>query len=177
MLKNIKNLLWYVFAVVLIVVAVVWFWMDDTAPIADTNGPDDFSLTTITDENIVNLDMGAINPIKISQSNLVFGGVDVDPLVDFSSKDFTGVYEVFYNNYFANSDVIIELEYLKVDSGNFKMVVLCEGEIVTTIEPSDEPISFRMEDVNGTVSLRIAGESASYSFAMWKHEYEMFVHP
>lgn len=174
--KKMKDILWKVFALVLVVVVAVWFLMDDMEPIEDTNGPDDISLTTITDENIINLDMGALNAIKVSESDLQVGGLDLDPIVDFSSEDFSGVYEVLYNHFIGNSDVVIELDYLKVDSGNFKMVVLLDGEIVTTIEPSDEPISFRMEDVNGTVSLRIAGESASYSFAMSKTDYELFEH-
>ena len=44
--------------------------------------------------------------------------------MDFSSDNFPGVYEICYNNYLGNSDFVLELGHLKVESGNFKMVVL-----------------------------------------------------
>lgn len=162
--------------VIVFVALVVWMLLSGPDPIPDTNGPDDYSLTTITDENILNLDMGAINPIKKKGISLDLGSVTVGSGLEFSSRNFTGVYEVMYNNYFLDSDVVIELNYLKVNSGNFRMVVVYNGEIIETIEPSDEPIEFRMEDVNGTVSLRIAGESADYEFSMFEHDYDMFAH-
>ena len=54
-----KNFLWGVFAVVLLVVGFVWFILDPAPDFEDTNGASDFSLQTITDENIINQDIGA----------------------------------------------------------------------------------------------------------------------
>ena len=162
--------------VVAFVAAVILILNTGFQPIEDTNGPDDYSLVTITDENILNMDLGAHLPVKTSSAGVNIGGVDVSAPVKFSSNDFSGVYEVMYNNFFLDSDVVIYLNYLKVNSGNFKMVVVYNDEIIETIEPSDEPIEFRMEDVNGTVSLRIAGESADYEFSMFEQDYDLFAH-
>ncbi|MBQ8237655.1 MAG: hypothetical protein IJZ39_05880 [Oscillospiraceae bacterium] len=155
------------------------FWMmgSDIEPIADTNGPEDTSLVTITDDNILNLDMGAHMPIGKSSSKLEIGNISIGSDIEFSSDNFSGVYEVMYNNFFLDSDVYIRLNYLKVNGGNFRMVVVYNDEIIHEIEPSEEPIELLLEDLNGTVSVRIAGESADYEFAMFAHDYELFAHP
>lgn len=164
---------------VVVFLGVFLFWMmgSDAGPIEDANGSDDRSLVTITDDNIRNLDLGAYQPIGKSGAQLEVGGVLVGTDLAFSSKEFSGVYEVLYNNYFPGSDFVLRLNYLQVRGGNFRMVVLHEGEIVADIEPSDEPIELMLEDIGGTVSLRIAGESADYAFAMSAHDYDMFAHP
>lgn len=164
-------------AAVFLGVFIFWMMNSDISPIEDTNGPDDRSLVTITEENILKLDMGAYKPISESSAGVSIGGVSVSTDIEFSSKEFSGVYEVLYNNYILDSDVVLRLNYLKVNSGNFSMVVVYNDEIVETIEPSDEPIEFVMEDVNGLVSLRIAGESADYEFSMFSNDYEQFSHP
>ena len=176
-MNKLKKLVWGLFAVVLIAVAAVWMLGSGIEPIPDTNGPDDFSLTTITDENIIALDRGALDPVTIRQSGLTIGGLGIHDAVEFSSQGFSGVYELFYNNYVGKSDVEFQILDLKVDSGNFKMVVLLDDEIVQVIQPSAEPVTVRLEDVSGTVSLRIGGESAAYSFAMSWAEYDHFAHP
>ena len=58
---KLKNGLWGILAIVLIVVAVIWFLGDDLEHIEDTNGADDYALTTITDEQIVDRSVGALN--------------------------------------------------------------------------------------------------------------------
>ena len=59
-----KKLISAVFAIVLIVIAVFWFSGDDLNHIEDTNGANNYSLQTITDENIRNLDIGALNIVN-----------------------------------------------------------------------------------------------------------------
>ena len=65
MSEKMTKILLTVAAVVLVVVCGLWFLNSDLEHIEDTNGPDDFSLTTITDENIIKQDMGALNVKKI----------------------------------------------------------------------------------------------------------------
>ena len=55
------------------------------------------------------------------------------------------------------------------------MVVVHDGEIVHTITPENAE-EFLLEDISGTVSLVIAGESADFSFEMAKFEYDSFSH-
>lgn len=163
-------------AAVFLGVFVFWMMGSNIEPIPDTNGPDDHSLVTITDENILNLDMGAHMPLGKRSSKLEIGNITIGSDIEFSSGDFSGVYELMYNNFFLDSDVYLRLNYLKVNSGNFRMVVVYNGEIIHEIQPSDEPIELLLEDLNGTVSVRIAGESADYEFSMFSHDYEMFEH-
>ncbi len=168
MSKNIKNVLWGVFAVVLIVVCVVWFLNSNLEHIEDTNGVDDYSLTTITDENIINMDTGALG--VETNKNALTGDT-----IEFSSEKFTGVYEILYDNYIAPSDFELNLTSFTVDKGNFKMVVVHNDKIVATLEP-DMLVDYILEDVTGTVSLRIVGESAAFSFCMTQMEYDEFSH-
>lgn len=175
-MKKQNNKLLAIGAVIFVIVALVWMFGGGLKPIEDTNGPDDYSLTTITDENILNLDMGAINPISVRETGFEIAGISVSDGVKFSSKGFTGVYEVMYNNFLLDSDMVISLHDFVVEEGNFKMCVVYNDEIVAVLEPG-ETVEYRMEKVNGTVSLRIAGESASYRFMMIGHDYDMFSHP
>ena len=162
--------------VFIILFAAVGFWVFKNMPdhIEDTNGPEDFSLVTITDENIINLDMGARNSMTVREKGVKLGGIKINKGFEIYSKKFTGVTEVMYQNYIFASGVVFELEYLKVESGNFKMVLVYEDEIIQVIEPSDEPIRIELGELRGTLSLRIAGESAAYSFRMSELMYNEF---
>lgn len=159
-----------------VLIGSMWLFGNGMEPIEDTNGPDDYSLTTITDEQIIGGELGALNPVSVSSSEFDLGGVTVSSAVQFKSSDFSGVYEILYNNYILPSDFVLNLTSFTVDSGNFKMVVIHDDEIVATLEPG-EFVEYCLEDVTGTVSLRIAGESASYCFYMSQTDYDTFAHP
>lgn len=166
--KKIKDILWGLMAVALVVVCGVWFLGDDLEHIRDTNGPDDDSLTTITDENIINMDIGAMGLEKTT-------GILSGNSIEFHSDKFTGVEEILYTNYWGKSDFDLSLTNLVVTGGNFKMVVVHNDEIVAVLEP-DLFVDYRLEDIVGTVSLRIAGESAAFRFSISLSEYDEFAH-
>ena len=153
--EKLKKLFPLLAAAVLIVVAVIWFTGSNLEHIADTNGPDDFTLQTITDDNIRNRDIGALN---VGQSTSL-----VSDTVTYSSKKFTGVYEVFTENIVTNR-YEITVNHARVDAGNFKMVLCVDDEIVHEFTLNTLSQTFVLEHVNGTVSLRIAGESADFMF-------------
>ena len=154
-MRHFKKFLPVLFAIALIAVAVIWFIQDDLEHIEDTNGPDDFSLQVITDENIQNLDFGALN-VGTSTSLL-------SDTVTYSSECFTGVYEVFTENIITNR-YEITVHHASVEQGNFKMVLCVDDEIVHEFTLNELSQTFVLENVNGTVSLRIAGESADFQF-------------
>lgn len=164
-----KTLIARIAAVLLIGIAAFWFLGSDLEHIEDTNGPDNYSLTTITDENIIKRDIGALGNKKSK-------GFLSGDLTEFSSKKFTGVAEIMYNNYIGKSDVYFELLNYNITEGNFKVVVVHNDEIVAELEPGLFS-EFHLEDISGTVSLRIAGESAAYSFGISASDYERFEHP
>ena len=60
-----NNLLYILIAVAVVVICGYSFLTSDLNHIEDINGPDDYTLTTITDENIIKQDMGALNVKKI----------------------------------------------------------------------------------------------------------------
>lgn len=155
-MKPIKKILPIALAAVIIAVAVIWFAGSGLEHIADTNGPGDFTLQTITDDNIRALDLGALN---VSQKT----GLLTGDTVTYSSDKFTGVYEVFRENIITNR-YEITVNHARVDGGNFKMVLCVDDEIVHTFALNELTQTFVLEDVSGTVSLRIAGESADFQF-------------
>ena len=172
MTESLKNVLWKVFGVAMVVICVVCLVLDDTEDIEDTNGADNYALQVITDQNIIKQDMGMVGGIKIHR-NVIGDGITI------SSKDFSGVYEVLWNNYVLPSDFCLELTNLIVTSGNFRAVIVNEDKIVGELEfnSEDSPfIDYWLEDVTGTVELVLAGESAAFSFSMMKSDYDSFEH-
>lgn len=167
---NVKKVLAGVGAVILIAVAVVWFMHSGIDHIEDTNGAEDITLQQITDENIIKDNVGAVGGPKISREVLT------GDTVEFSAKKFTGVYEILYDNYVLPSDFELDLTNYEITGGNFKLVVIHNDEIVATLEP-DLFVDYILEDVTGTVSLRIAGESAAFSFSMSEMDYDNHAHP
>ena len=145
--------------------AVMLFFGNDPEHIEDTNGAGDYSLATITDEQIIEKSLGSRN-VAIS-----YGGSFSND-VEFSSNQFSGVYEIANTYYLLESDYVLDLLSFEVTQGNFKMVVVNEGKIVATIEPGQiEPVY--LENVKGDISLIIAGESAAFSFSMSDMDFEL----
>ena len=128
-----------------------------TEHIEDTNGPDNYSLATITDENIINLDMGAMG---LGRSTGI-----LNDGVTFKSKRFSGVERIMLTNYILPSDLDIQLAGFYVNSGNLRLVVVNNDEIIADIEPGLFP-ECRIIGLTGTVSLIIAGESADFEFTV-----------
>lgn len=166
-IKNIKNKLFVPVILVIVIIGAVMILNSDLEHIEDTNGAENFELQTITDEDIAKIEMGSLN-VTTSTDNIT-------NMTEISSKKFTGVYEVLYTNLLGKSDFVLELYELEVNSGNFKMVIVHDGKIVKVLteENYEETV---LDDINGTVSLVIAGESADFSFKMPSIDYESFSH-
>lgn len=167
-MKN-KNSLWVIFAVVLVAVAVAVFWFmgDDLEHIEDTNGADNYALTTITDQQIIDKSVGALN-VSIATDTM-------SGMVTVSSDKFTGVYEILSTNYIGASDFDLRLYDFAVTSGNFKLCVVHDGEIAAVLAP-EQLVDCRLNDISGSVSLVIAGESAEFSFSITENDYDGFSH-
>lgn len=154
--EPIKKLIAIVFAVVLIVVAVFWFRGSDLEHIEDTNGPGDYTLQTITRDNILKQDVGALG---VSKST----GILTGDTVTYHSDCFTGVYEIYGESIVTNR-YEITVNHARVDAGNFMIVLCVDDEIVHEFTLNELTQTFVLEDVRGYVSLRIAGESADFQF-------------
>ena len=110
-MEKIKKILLVVLAIALVAVGIVWFLGDDLEHIEDTNGADNYALQTITDENICNLDIGALNVVEAENI--------VGDTLTYKSNCFKGVYEVFRENVVTNR-YEITVNHARVDKGNFK---------------------------------------------------------
>lgn len=150
-----KKILIGIGAIVLIVVAVVWFMQSDLEHIEDTNGADNYNLQTITDSNIINRDIGAMG-LKISNSTIT-------NTTSYSSEKFTGVEEIYGENIVANR-MEFNINHASVTEGNFKIVLLVDDEIVHEFKLNELMQTYVLENPSGYVSLRIAGESANFMF-------------
>ena len=131
--------------------------------IADTNGPDDYSLATVTEENVVNQDLGC------SSYTMSPGSEDddyLDKVTKFKGKEFSGVTQLYMTNYLGKSDVTVDVSNLTVNSGNFALYVLLDGEIVHEFKIGELMETFEMEDINGTFEIVMAGETADFKFWM-----------
>ena len=124
----------------------------------DSNGADDFSLQTITDENIINLETGSSG---LTYSEKKLAGVSSS---EYSAKNFNGVEQIYLENYVTPSDIHVYIGHMNVESGNFRLVVINNDEIIHEfpLDTFNEEILF--EDLEGTFSVHVAGESAAFDF-------------
>ena len=126
----------------------------------DTNGAENFALQTITDQNIIDLDVGASG---FSESETNLGGVTC---TEYSSKNFNGVTQIYLTNFLLPSDIEIYVGHMNVKQGNFKLVVIHDDEIIHEFAPDTLNETFRFEDLTGSFAIHAAGESASFTFSL-----------
>lgn len=153
-MRNLKKLISFIVVVVFLVVFAIWMFSSDLEHIEDTNGVT-FQLQQITDSNIINMDIGALNVSKTKT-----------PLseTEYSSDKFTGVYDIFTTDIVGNR-FDVTLFNTVVNSGNFKVVLIHNDEIVHEFRLNELMQTYTLENPHGAVSLRIAGESADFEFA------------
>ena len=129
--------------------------------IADTNGPDDYSLAEITEENIVNQDMGcsafSVSPSSESEDYMV-------ETTKVKGKEFSGVAQIYLVNYILKSDVCIDVSNLTVDSGNFALYAVLDDEIIHEFKIGELMETYELENIKGTFEIVMAGESADFKF-------------
>lgn len=125
----------------------------------DTNGDDVFELETITDENIIALDTGASGLSYTEESldgNLLSS--------EYSSKNFNGVEQIYLTNFLTPSDIHVYVGTLSVTGGNFKLAVVNNDEIIHVFDTDTFNEEFLFEDIEGSFSIHVAGESAEFEF-------------
>ena len=131
--------------------------------IADTNGPDDYSLAEITEENIINQDLGCsgytVSPASDDENYMV-------KLTKVKGKEFSGVSQIYLTNFIGKSDIIVDVSTYSLDSGNFALVALLDGKIVHEFKPGELTETFELRDVKGTFEIVMAGETADFKFWM-----------
>lgn len=161
-----KKILTLVMAVGLVCVCAVWFFLDGIEHIEDTNGSHDFSLTTITDQDIIDATMGCMGFGRSTHA--------LFDMVTFSSGKFTGVKEIMWTEVVYSTGVLLHIIDFEVTAGNFKMAVVNDGEIIRVIQPGEDLVD--LGAITGRVSLVIAGESADFTFSLPESDYNAYSH-
>ena len=127
----------------------------------DTNGADNFALQTITDENIIARDLGA-SGLTYTEAHLG----DIVHSSEYSSKNFNGVEQIYLVDFLLPSDVDVYIGHMNVKQGNFKLAVINNDEIIFEIPLDAFNELYRFEDLTGSFSIHVAGESAAFEFHM-----------
>ncbi len=127
----------------------------------DTNGEDNFTLQTITDENIINLDTGA-SGLSYTEQNLG----DIIHSSEYSSKNFNGVEQIYLTNFIAPSDVYVYIGHMDVTGGNFKLAIVNDDKIIEEIPLDAFNEDYLFENITGSFAVHVAGECAAFSFYM-----------
>lgn len=85
------------------------------------------------------------------------------PIAKIYSDNFSGVTEIYQNNIIWASQLSIDVNSFYVESGNFRLVVLQNDEIIHDFVIGEDK-TLVLEDVKGDISIRMAGESANFQF-------------
>lgn len=134
-----------------------WFFLaagNSIEHIEDTNGPEDYTLQTINDGNIEQMNYGA-KGFSYTTDNITNRNT-------YKSKKYSGVTEIIGETPISNSYTLY-VNYYDLNEGNAKLVLTKDDKIVHEFLPNEGPQDFTVENARGAyISLRLAGESASF---------------
>ncbi len=124
----------------------------------DSNGNDNYNLQTITDYNIIHRDITA-SGLTYQEKNIGFIHSS-----KYKSKNFNGVEQIFLTDFIIPSDITLYIGHMSVEKGNFKLVVINNDEIIKEIPIDSFNEEFHFDNIKGTFSVHVAGESAAFDF-------------
>ena len=165
-MRKLKDKLMVVFILLALIGGFIWSQIDGMEHIEDINGPDDYSLAVITDEDITAKGgKKCVGGPNTSRNKTTFLGITTTSGTTYSANKFSGIWLMDTWN-IMYGDLVFNLYGYEVTGGNFKMCVVHEGEIVAEVEPTEDGhVYFVMDDVEpGVYDLYIAGESAAFEF-------------
>ena len=138
--------------VLVMIGAAIWMIFDPTQHIEDTNGADNYSLQTLTENDIL---ADSITALGVETRDDLLSDV-----VTYSSDKFSGVYLLHSDTYYGT--VTITVNHTEVTSGNFRLVAVVNGEIVHDFALNELTQSYTVENMSGKLELIMAGESAAF---------------
>ena len=166
---------WAVLPIILVLV-IGFFFLPKMEHIEDTNGPDDYTLSTLTDADILAQKLTCTGGPNRSTGRISLpGGWELSDGVKLYSDEFSGVADLLWADYILPSDFQLTLDRFTVEGGNFRMVVVNNGQIIAEIQPGDD-VQLHIEGLTGPTFVRIAGESAAFTIAMTEFQYDLFQH-
>ena len=174
--KDTKQLPGWAVIAILVVLIIGFFFLPKMDHIDDTNGPDDITLSTLTEEDIFAKTLSCTGGPNMATGRITLpGGWEISKGVKLYADKFSGVADILWADYILPSDFSLDLDHFSVEGGNFRMMVINEGKIIAEIEPGDD-ISLLIENITGPTYVRIAGESAAFTIAMTEMQYDLYEH-
>lgn len=130
--------------------------LSSCSQIEDTNGPDDYSIVTFTDEDILN---GRINTITMGvfESSSFINGELKGTYKVSKLSGLVEIEKITSNKSSVNFDIDFSCE-----SGNAMLVIVSNDMIVKKVE-ANEKVNFDIENAKYTYKLLLIGESAKVS--------------
>lgn len=124
--------------------------------IEDTNGEDDYSLCSITEEQICS---GATNVI-------VFGSVtrNTNTQTEYSVKKMSGVKVIYKVNADVNTTYVYEIT-TTLASGNLRVCFINNGRIIRDVQINQTEY-IELNNLSGKTELCVAAESAAFSITI-----------
>lgn len=163
-------------ALVAVILLAVYFLLPGMEHIEDANGPADFSLATLTEDDILADSLTCTGGPNRSTGRIHLpGGWTISDGVELYSDQFSGVADLLWADYILPSDFSLDLDSFTVEGGNFRMVVINNGRIIAQIDPGTD-IHCLIEDLTGYTVVRIAGESAAFRIVLSETAYDLFEH-
>lgn len=171
-MRGIKKLLWTLFAIAMIAAGIYFFVFGERMEehIPDANGPDNYSLAVITHEQIEAGDRMSKGGLTTRTKKSLLGlGVSE---ITYSCKEFSGVYMLDMFD-LLDGELSFEIYEFEVASGNFQIVVVCNDQVVGTVDPGESSVHYILEDSpSGTYEILLVGESADFTFTCWANQFE-----
>lgn len=165
-----KNILLGIAVVIFLAVFAIWMFAGPKPDhIEDTNGGDNYALQTITQQDVVAMEMGARGSIQEHEVQYSFAGLNISDGIRYSSEKFTGVQMIYMTTILKGSDILVDLAEFEITEGNFAFYVVLDDEVIGQIVPDENGMAeFLMENIEKTGELRyiVAGESASFTFTV-----------
>lgn len=121
--------------------------------IEDTNGPEDFSLATLTEEDILGSSLKSTTNMSTEKTK---------GLTTYcKAQKFSGVTDLYEETVMWSSGMTMEVSS-SVTEGNARLLLLLDGALIHEFDINAENQTFTLDEFEGTITLRLAGESAKY---------------
>lgn len=153
MFKNSKTSI-IIFAI-LVVAAIAFFPTigNNVKEYKDTNGENDFSLCKITDEDIIEgMDSSTLNIVTFDEEQNEYW---------YLGKYFNGSTSLSTGTPLTKNNTI-NIQKFSVTKGNARLLILADNTIVHDFSPNESNQELSLNNLQGDISLVIAGESTNF---------------
>lgn len=128
----------------------------------DTNGPKNFSLETITTDEILNTDSDCLKQGAVEQKK--------DNVTSINMKKFSGIETI--HKFKLNSASLNLAINIKVISGNLEVVLCSKDDVLKKFRVNKGTQQINIPAMTDNLYLKVAGESASFGLS-YEYDVEM----